>query len=162
MIQTARYPSIEEVAAPMPAARGRAPQPQDQRSDTAAPASPGCRLCPLPGRTEAARAARQGANRVPVWAPDGKHFAALNTTDAGIELWVCEVAELKLEKVKGVKLNATVGDAAQWMPDNRSLLVQLIPEGRGEVPTPPIRAERSGRAGERREGRAAFARSRTC
>src|SRR6185369_6442602 len=65
-------------------------------------------------------------------------FAVENYTDAGIELWVCSLDELKLDKVKGVRLNAALGEAAQWMPDSRSLLVQLVPEGRGDAPTPPV------------------------
>jgi len=65
MIQTARYPSIEEVAAPMLRLAGVRLNPKTN-GPTRPPASPGCRLCPLPGANEAARAARQGANRVPV------------------------------------------------------------------------------------------------
>jgi dipeptidyl aminopeptidase/acylaminoacyl peptidase len=138
LIQTARYPSIEEVAAPMLRLAGVRLNPK-----TNGPARPprvtGLSIVPVTGG-EPKPLALPDKSRMgfPFWAPDGKHFAILNTTDAGIELWVCEVAELKLQKVKGVRLNAAIGDAAQWMPDSRSLLVQLIPEGRGDVPTPPV------------------------
>ena len=138
LIQTARYPSIEEVAAPMLRLAGVRLNPK-----TNGPARPprvtGLSIVPVTGG-EPKPIALPDKSRVgfPFWAPDGKHFAVLNTTEAGIELWVCDITELKLQKVKGVRLNATIGDAAQWMPDSRSLLVQLIPEGRGEVPAPPV------------------------
>jgi len=54
--------------------------------------------------------------------------------------------------MKGVKLNATSATGAVDA-DNRSLLVQLIPKSWRGANT-AHRAERSGRAGERREGRA--------
>ncbi len=138
LIQTARYPSIEEVAAPMLRLAGLRINPK-----TNGPARParvtGLSLMPVTGGDAKPIALPEKAKiGFPTWSPDGKRFALLNTTDAGIELWVCAVEELKLEKVKGVRLNAALGDAAQWMPDSRSLLVQLIPEGRGEAPTPPI------------------------
>jgi dipeptidyl aminopeptidase/acylaminoacyl peptidase len=138
VIQTARYPSIEEVAAPMLRLAGVRLNPKTNGPHRP-PRITGLSLMPVTGGEPKPLALpEKGRIGLPHWAPDGKHFAVLNTTDAGIELWVCEVAELKLQKVKGVRLNATVGEAAQWMPDNRSLLVQLIPEGRGEVPAAPI------------------------
>jgi dipeptidyl aminopeptidase/acylaminoacyl peptidase len=71
----------------------------------------------------------------PQWSGDGKQFAFTNTTDSGIELWVGDSASGKVRKLKGVAINATEGDPFQWMPDNRSLLVQLVPAKRGSVPT---------------------------
>lgn len=138
LIQTARYPSIEEVAAPMLRLAGVRLNPKTNGPHRP-PRVTGLSLLPVTGGEPKPLALpEKGRIGFPSWSPDGKHFAVLNTTDAGIELWLCAVADLKLEKVKGVRLNATVGEAAQWMPDNRSLLVQLIPEGRGEVPTAPV------------------------
>ena len=139
LVQTDRYPSIEEVAAPMLRLAGVRLNPK-----TNGPARPGrvtgLALVPVTGG-DAKPIALPVKARIgfPYWSPDGKRFAVLNTTTAnGIELWVCEVAEAKLEKVKGVQLNAAIGEAVQWMPDSRSLLVQLIPHGRGDAPQPPI------------------------
>jgi dipeptidyl aminopeptidase/acylaminoacyl peptidase len=138
MIQTSRYPSIEEVAAPMLRLAGVRLNPKTNGPNRP-PRVTGLSLVPVTGG-EPKPVALPDKSRVsfPFWAPDGKHFAVLNTTDAGIELWVCDIAELKLQKVRGVRLNGAIGDAAQWMPDSRSLLVQLIPEGRGEVPAAPV------------------------
>src|SRR5262245_21690964 len=137
-IQTTRYPVIEELAAPMNRLAGLRINPKTNGS-ARPPRVTALSLMPITGGdAKAITLPEKGKIGFPHWSPDGKHFAVLNTTDTGIELWVCEVAELKLEKVKGVRVNAAIGDAVQWMPDNRSLLVQLIPEGRGEVRTPPL------------------------
>ncbi|VTS02439.1 glutamyl peptidase : Glutamyl peptidase OS=uncultured Acidobacteria bacterium GN=HGMM_F17D01C19 PE=4 SV=1: Peptidase_S9 [Gemmata massiliana] len=138
LVQSARYPSIEEVAAPMLRLAGLRINPR-----TNGPARPtrvtGLSLVPVTGGDPKPIALPEKAKiGLPMWAPDGKRFAVQSTTDAGIELWVCALDELKLEKIKGVRLNAAIGESAQWMPDSRTLLVQLIPEGRGEAPTPPI------------------------
>jgi dipeptidyl aminopeptidase/acylaminoacyl peptidase len=136
LIQSARYPSIEEVAQPMLRLAGLRINPKTNGPHRP-PRVTGLSLLPVTGGEPKPLALPEGRIGLPFWAPDGKRFALLTTTDAGIELWVCDLAELKLQKVKGLKLNAAVGDAAQWMPDGRSLLVQLIPEGRGAVPQPP-------------------------
>ncbi len=71
------------------------------------------------------------------WSPDGKHFAFTNTTDNGIELWVGNTATATVRRLIGVKLNAAYGEAWQWMPDNRTLLCQIVPAGRGRPPAEP-------------------------
>ncbi len=68
------------------------------------------------------------------WSPDGKHFAFTNTTAGGIDLWIGTSATGAVRKVVGARLNAAYGEAWQWMPDNRTLLVQLVPAGRGRPP----------------------------
>ncbi len=138
LVQSARYPSIEEVAAPMLRLAGLRINPK-----TNGPARPprvtGLSLMPVTGGDAKPIPLPEKAKvGFPMWSPDGKRFALLNTTDAGIELWVCDLDELKLEKVEGVRLNGAIGEAVQWMPNSRSLLAQLIPEGRGDAPTPPI------------------------
>lgn len=69
------------------------------------------------------------------WSGDGKHFAFLNTTATGIELWVGDTASGKIRQLKGVAINGAYGDPLQWMPDNHTLLVQLIPSKRPAAPT---------------------------
>lgn len=87
------------------------------------------------------------------WSGDGKHFAFLNTTANRVELWVGDAATGKLRNVKGVTINSTIGNPLSWMPDNRTLLVQLIPANRAAapatplVPTEPNIEESSGRPG---------------
>ncbi|HKR23082.1 MAG TPA: hypothetical protein VJS17_10825, partial [Pyrinomonadaceae bacterium] len=87
------------------------------------------------------------------WSGDGKHFAFLNTTANRVELWVGDTATGKIRNVKGVAINSVVGEPLSWMPDNRTLVVQLIPANRGAapatptVPTEPNTQESSGRPG---------------
>lgn len=69
------------------------------------------------------------------WSGDGKQFAFTNTTASGIELWIGESATGKIRKLKGVTINGTQSDPVQWMSDNRTLLVQLVPAKR---PVPPV------------------------
>ncbi|MGH9881095.1 MAG: prolyl oligopeptidase family serine peptidase, partial [Pyrinomonadaceae bacterium] len=71
------------------------------------------------------------------WSADGKHFAFANTASNGIELWVGDAANGKVSKLNKVSVNAAYGDPLQWMPDNRHLLVQLVPAKRAAVPTEP-------------------------
>lgn len=71
------------------------------------------------------------------WSPDGTHFAFTNTTATGIELWLGETATGRVRKMAGITINAVLGDPLQWMPDSRTLLVQLVPSGRGNPPAPP-------------------------
>lgn len=137
LIQSTRYPSIEEVAQPMLRLAGLRINPKTNGPHRP-PRVTGLSLMPVTGGDAKPLVLPEGRVGFPFWAPDGKHFALLNTTDGGIELWVCEVAELKLQKVKGLKLNGAIGDAAQWMPDGRSLLVQAIPAGRGDAPAAPV------------------------
>lgn len=89
----------------------------------------------------------------PQWSADGKYFAFTNTTPSGVQLWIAETQTAKARQVKGVRVSAITGTPIQWMPDQRNLLVQLVPDKRGEiplaaaVPTAPLIQESSGKAG---------------
>lgn len=89
----------------------------------------------------------------PQWSPDGKHFAFTNTIPTGIELWVGDIASGRATKIKNVLVNAVYGDPLVWMPDNRTLLAQLVPASRAKlspapnVPREPNVQESAGRAG---------------
>jgi len=87
----------------------------------------------------------------PNWSADGKYLAAGNLTDSGVELWIIETSTAKAMKLNGVLVNTAFG-GFDWMPDQRSLLINLIPSNRGTapavsgVPTSPSIQETSGRA----------------
>ncbi len=89
----------------------------------------------------------------PQWSANGKHFAFTNTTATGIELWVGDSANGNVRKLKAITLNDTEGEPFQWMPDNKTLLVQLVPSKRGpapaasNVPREPNSQESTGRVG---------------
>jgi dipeptidyl aminopeptidase/acylaminoacyl peptidase len=72
------------------------------------------------------------------WSDDGKHFAFLNTTPNRVELWVGEAATGKIHNLKAITINSVLGNPVSWMPDNHTLLVQLVPATRGPVPAEPL------------------------
>lgn len=89
----------------------------------------------------------------PSWSADGKRFAFTNMTSNGIDLWVGEIATGKVTQIKGVRLNGVMSSPFQWMPDQKSFLVSLVPANRGaapsrdEVPQGPNIQESTGKAG---------------
>src|SRR5262245_36628539 len=71
------------------------------------------------------------------WSPDGKRFALTNATAGGIELWVGDSATGGVRKLAGVTVNAAYGNALQWLPDGKTLLVQTVVADRGPAPIAP-------------------------
>lgn len=71
------------------------------------------------------------------WSDDGKRFAFLNTTANRVELWVGDAATGKVQNLKAITVNSVMGPLT-WMPDNKTLLVQLVPTNRGPAPTEPL------------------------
>ena len=88
------------------------------------------------------------------WSADGKQFAFAGATANGIDLWIGETSTGKLRKMEGIKLNTVLGDAIDWLPDNRTLLVKTVPAGRGPAPSRTHCAHRAACAGKRRPRRA--------
>jgi dipeptidyl aminopeptidase/acylaminoacyl peptidase len=89
----------------------------------------------------------------PQWSADGKYLAAGNVTPGGIELWIIDTANAKAKKLKNVWVNTALG-GFEWMPDQKSLLVNTVAKNRGVAPayqnltpTEPSIQETSGRAG---------------
>ena len=70
----------------------------------------------------------------PIWAADGKHFAFVNIAPESVELWIGDVGTGEVHRVPGARLNPMFDDAMQWMPDQKTLLVKLVPEGMGAQP----------------------------
>jgi len=87
------------------------------------------------------------------WSDDGRHFAFLNTTSDRVELWVGDAATGKVQHLKAIAINSVLGNPLTWMPDNKTLLVQLVPTTRGaapaqpQIPDEPNTQESSGRPG---------------
>lgn len=88
----------------------------------------------------------------PQWSADGKYFAFTNTTANGIELWIGEAATAKARRLPKIQVNGILG-GFQWMPDQKTLLVNTVPVNRGaapsqtDAPSEPNVQETSGRAG---------------
>jgi dipeptidyl aminopeptidase/acylaminoacyl peptidase len=155
-VQSVRYPSITEVAQPMLRLAGIRIDSgtngmhlaANYMSFTIRRLSDGAEIKPaLP------KDAKLGA---PIWSPDGKQFAFTNTTASGIELWIAATATGQARRMEGVKINGVVVGGArsvEWIGDNKTLMVRLVPAGRGaapaEVPVPkgPHVQESLGNAG---------------
>lgn len=71
---------------------------------------------------------------VPVWSADGRRFAFTNAADDRVELWVGDTASGSVHRVGDLRVNSAFGQPIHWMSDNKTLLVQLVPQDRGEPP----------------------------
>ena len=74
----------------------------------------------------------------PFWSADGKRFAFVNLASESVELWVGDGKSGEVHRVPGVQVNPMLDDAVQWMPDQKTLLVKLVPNGMGAPPPEPI------------------------
>lgn len=70
----------------------------------------------------------------PIWASDGKQFAFTNTTVDSVELWVADAKTGVARQIPGVRVNPMLENELQWMPDQKTLLVKLVPQGLGAPP----------------------------
>lgn len=74
----------------------------------------------------------------PAWAADGKRFAFVNIATESVDLWVGEAKTGAVHQVPGARLNPMFYDEMQWMPDQKTLLVKLLPKEMGAPPPEPI------------------------
>ena len=95
----------------------------------------------------------RGCAQSAMWSADGKHFVFRNTADS-VELWVGDATTGQMHVVANARLNPMLGWTMQWMPDQKSLLVKLVPDDQGAPPTAqaapfaPNVQETSGEKGE--------------
>jgi dipeptidyl aminopeptidase/acylaminoacyl peptidase len=76
--------------------------------------------------------------RHPSWSPDGSRVAFTVSTDAGLTLWVVEVAAGRATRVGNVLLNGTHPRTPyEWLADSRSFVVRAVPATRGAPPVAP-------------------------
>lgn len=137
LAESLRYPPIADLAQPMLRLAGLRINPQTNGPHRA-PYFVRLTLKRISDGAEIAIALPPGAKVGSLqWSPDGKHFAFTNTTATGIELWLGEAATGRIRKLPGIAINAVMSDSLQWMPDSRTLLVQLVPSARGKPPAPP-------------------------
>ncbi len=64
------------------------------------------------------------------WSPNEKKIAFTNTTKSGVELWVIDVVTAVATKITADDLNANLGNPFNWMKDNETLLVKVLPKNR--------------------------------
>jgi dipeptidyl aminopeptidase/acylaminoacyl peptidase len=75
------------------------------------------------------------------WAPDARHVSFVNisneSADAGLSLWIIDVATAHAHKVGGVALNGIFGAPCEWLSDSSRLVCRALVDHRGEAPKRP-------------------------
>jgi dipeptidyl aminopeptidase/acylaminoacyl peptidase len=90
----------------------------------------------------------------PIWSADGTHFAFENATADAVELWVGDVSSGSVHRLGNFRLNPMFGEDVQWLADQKSLLVKIVPDDLGappadsSVPFGPDVQESVGKSGE--------------
>ncbi len=139
------YPSISRVATPFLRLAGARVEPKNHsKHDTPG----GYGITPCAASFELVRIADGAETPValpagacpgePLWATDGKRFAFANIAPESVELWIGDARTGQVHQIPGVRLNPMFNDEMQWMPDQKTLLVKLAPEGMGAPPPEPI------------------------
>ena len=139
------YPSIARVSTPFLRLAGvRIETRNHSRHDTRG----GYGVTPCDRSIDLVRLADQVQTRIalpanscagtPVWSADGRQFAFINMAPEAVELWVGDVSTAAVHKIPGVRLNPALYDELQWMPDQKTLLVKLVPDGLAPPPSDPV------------------------
>ncbi|MGV8118617.1 MAG: alpha/beta hydrolase family protein [Candidatus Xenobiia bacterium LiM19] len=134
-----RYPSISDLAEPMLRLAGVRINPRTNSERGYIYYWTGLSVKKFPDGAETKIALPAGVSHIvePRWNATGTMLAFNNETSQGVNLLVLDIAARKARQIGGVRLNPILGNSAQWMPDNRTMLVKLIPEDRGAPPEPP-------------------------
>jgi dipeptidyl aminopeptidase/acylaminoacyl peptidase len=155
------YPSISQVAEPFLKLAGVRVEPRTRRKhDTpggygVAPSARSLTLVEIAsGHETPVTLPKGGSVDGIVWAADGRRFAFRNTADDSVELWVGDATTGAIRRLDHVRLNPMLEYSVQWMPDQKRLLVKLVPENPGQAPTDsatvdgPSIQETGGQSGE--------------
>ena len=73
----------------------------------------------------------------PEWSADGRWAVFPRYLENGVELWALDIISGQAKGLTPAALNMAVGSGIVWMPDNRTVLVSMIPDGRGTEPEAP-------------------------
>ena len=139
------YPPISRVATPFLRLAGVRVEPKNHsKHDTPGgygitPCATNFELVHIAGGAQIHIALPAGAcPGLPVWAADGKRFAFTNIVSESVELWIGDAKAGVAHRVPGAHLNPMFDGEMQWMPDQKTLLVKLVPKGMGAPPPEPI------------------------
>jgi dipeptidyl aminopeptidase/acylaminoacyl peptidase len=141
LVSWVEYPPIAQVAEPFLRLAGVRLEPRTRRKhDTpggygVAPCARSFTLVDVATSRETAVALPAGGCADDIqWSADGKRFAFRNTSSTAVELWLGETATGAVRRLGDARLNPMLGSSYQWMADQRSLLVKLIPDHAGPPP----------------------------
>ena len=160
LVSWVKYPSIAQVAEPFLKLAGVRVEPRTRRKhDT--PGGYGVAQCAQTFALVEVATSRETPVALPaggcadgvVWAADGKRFAFRNTADDGVELWVGDLTA-GIRRLGAARLNPMLGSSLQWLADQKTLLVKLVPDTAGAPPAASIASdgpsiqETTGQSGE--------------
>ena len=141
LVSWQEYPSIARVATPFLRLAGARVEPKNHsKHDTRG----GYGITPCATGFELVRVADGKRTPVPlptgmcpgnpVWAADGKRFAFVNIASDSVQLWIGDASTGSVKQVPGVHLNPMFNEEMQWMPDQKTLLVKLVPKSNDGAP----------------------------
>ena len=94
----------------------------------------------------------EGCVEPPTWSADGKRFVFRSTSNEAVELWVGDAATGTVHAIAGIRLNPMLGSSMQFLADQKSVLVKLLPPGAPPsttaTPVGPSIQETNGQKGE--------------
>ncbi len=133
------YPSISDLAEPMLRLAGIRFNPRNNADRSYIFYFTSLTLKRISDGTETPIALPPEVRRIgrPEWNADGTMFVFTNETPDSVDLWVVDAATQKARLLPGLRLNPLLYSEVQWMPDQRTLLVKIIPDDRGKTPEPP-------------------------
>ena len=141
LVAWVHYPPIAQVAEPFLKLAGVRVEPRTRRKhDTRggygiAPCAQTLTLVDVAtGRETAVTPPPNGCLDAFTWAADGRRFAFRNTSQDAVELWEGDAATGAIRRLGNARLNPMLGSSLQWMPDQKTLLVKLVPANAGPVP----------------------------
>ena len=135
------YPPIAQVAEPFLKLAGVRVEPRTRRKhDT--PGGYGIAPCAQTIALVDVKSSRETKVTLPAdgcvdslaWSADGRRFAFRNTARDAVELWVGDASSGAIRRLGDARLNPMLGSSHQWMPDQKSLLVKLVPANSGAAP----------------------------
>ncbi len=141
LVSWVRYPPIAQVAEPFLRLAGVRVEPRTRRKhDT--PGGYGIAPCAQTLTLVEVSSSRETPVTLPpdgcvdgfAWAADGRRFAFRNTSKDSVEPWICDAKTGAIRRFGGARLNPMLGSSLQWMPDQKTLLVKLVPANSGPPP----------------------------
>ena len=147
LVSNVRYPAMAQVAEPFLKLAGVRVEPRTRRKhDTPG----GYGVAPCAQALSIVDVASSDEKAIPLppggcadafsWAADGKRFAFRNTSTDAVELWVGDAAG-STRRMGNLKLNPMLGSSLQWLADQKTLLVKLVPDGIGAPPAGSVTAD---------------------
>jgi dipeptidyl aminopeptidase/acylaminoacyl peptidase len=89
------------------------------------------------------------------WSPDGRKVSFANSSDtkedAGLSLWIIDVATAQARRLPGIALNGIFGSPCEWLNNSQALVCKTVSPVRGpapehnDVPEGPVIQENLGR-----------------